>query len=302
MRTTWAVLLVTIASVLSGCGNPQSGGGTELPLQVYVIPADGSAPAARVQGKEWRLWSVEDSAGYAQFVSRGVLADSNGIITLPFDPGMYLVEGWKSQRPNSDLPVTLTAARSAALDTSCLTNLTSGATTVGLRACTQVDSSLAPSWKIGATTSKPELVTLVRLPERGSRFLDIRRSDNNARETIAEARLWEVVNGDSLQFAGRLRIEPDSGLRIPVLSGKHKYVLEFAGKAGMLPNRIPSRQPPPEQYAKAIDCWETIVPPLNERLTVHSCPDLTLRPSQTDSVHPGATGSAYFSITTPAIP
>jgi len=291
-----------VAVLLASCANPQSGGGTELPIQVRIyveVPTQATA---------WRLWSVEESPrtastqtiGYS-FVSRGVLKDSSGVLSIPNSPGTFLLEAWTRTTPSDSLAVVRDAPAGFAIDSSCIQSIPLDGQIFHTQACPQMRPATAPSGQ--DTARAPDRITMLRIPGGEVQRVQI-LDDAGARKLLpAEARLWSIstdpAEDQTLVFRGRLARESDGSFHFPTERGKVRYVVEAAETEGVLPTTIRSHAKMDEGWSRYLACQENILPPLPGTLSVHACPDLGWMPSGKDSAHSGANLWSVFATDLP---
>jgi len=291
------------AGLLAACGNPQSGGGTELPISVQIYVG--------AQAQAWRLWSVEETPAVAArglessgltFVSHGVLRDSAGVLDLPATPGIFLLEAWVSHSPSRYLTIARPAVPGFALDSSCVQSIPLDGQIVSTRVCPSLDRFAAPSG-LDDTATAPDRLTLIRIG--GTRIQRVQIFDDPGRQRLkpAEARLWSVSTDTSedqtLVFRGRLQLENDGTFRLPTTRGSIRYVIEASDSAGSLPPVVPARAQMDSGWSRYLACQENIVTPLPGTLSVHACPGLDWTPSGRDATHSGAGIWSVFSINLP---
>lgn len=283
---------------VAGCGDPSAGGGTELPIQVRI------SVESRVQAAEWRLWSVEESpaaargaAGAYTFVSRGVLRDSAGVLALPNDPGVYLLEAWVKSRPGDSLDVAVASHAGFAIDSSCVQVVPASGEIVRVQQCRGQDMSLLPS--ADDSIHAPDQLSVLRIEGRTPQRIQLLDDAGTARLLPAEARLWQIstdtADDQILIFGGRLARESDGTFRLPVQHGSTRYVLEAASGAGAMPTHVRTRIAMGSGWTRYLRCEENILPPLPGTISVHDCPDLDWQLSGHDSAHVGAGMWSAFS-------
>lgn len=289
------------AFVLAACGDPTSGGGTELPIQVRIY-VDAEANA-------WRLWTIEEDgpsaarggSGERTFVSRGVLRDSAGILALPATSGVFLLEAWVHNTPPESLVVVHDIPDGFRIEASCIQSVPLDGNIVRTQVCPGLDRTLAPS--AGDSASLPERLTLIRIEGRNDQRVQILADAGDAKLLPAEARLWEVSTDSAadqtLLFRGVLDRESDGSLRLPTRSGFGRFLIEAAAKPGALPRSIPARATETAGWNTFKDCQEDILPPLPQTLSVHSCPGLDWHPSGTAA---GASGADLWSVFSLSLP
>lgn len=288
------------AFALAACGDPTSGGGTELPIQVRIY-VDAEANA-------WRLWTIEEggtsaargSAGRT-FISRGVLRDSAGILALPATSGIFLLEAWVRNTPPESLVVIHDIPDGFRIDASCIQSVPLDGNIVRTQVCPGLDRSLAPSATDSA--SLPERLTLIRIEGPIDQRLQILDDAGDAKLLPAEARLWEVssdpTQDQTLLFRGVLDRESDGSLRLPTRSGFGRYLIEASSTSGALPRSIPARATATAGWTRFMDCQESILAPLPRTLSVHSCPGLDWHLSGTAAGAAGADLWSAFSLSLP---
>lgn len=286
---------------LSACGEPTSGGGTELPIQVRIY-VDAEANA-------WRLWTIEDGgtsaargeASRGAFVSRGILRDSAGILALPATSGTFLLEAWVDNTPPDSLVVIHEIPEGFKIEESCVQAVPLDGNIVRTQVCPGLDRSLAPSATDSA--SRPERLTLIRIQGRNEQRVQILADAGDARILPAEARLWEVSSDSgqdqTLLFRGVLDRESDGTLRLPTRSGFGRFLIEASTSAGSLPRSIPARATASTGWTRFMDCQESILSPLPPTLSVHSCPGLDWHLSGTAAGAKGADLWSVFSLSLP---
>lgn len=300
-RTASAISCLGMILGLAACGDPTSGGGTELPIQVRIyVDADANA---------WRLWTVEEEETTAArgesaprtFVSRGVLHDSAGILSLPATPGTFLLEAWIHNTPPDSLVVVHDIPDGFRLDESCIQSVPLDRNIVRTQVCPSLDRSLAPSSSDSA--SRPERLTLIRIEGTQVQRVQILDDAGDARLLPAEARLWEVSpnaeQDQTLLFRGVLDRESDGSFRLPTRSGFGRFLIEAAERSGSLPRTIPAYAAMPTGWTRFMDCQESILSPLPPTLSVHSCPGLDWTLSGTGENSKGADLWSVFSLSLP---
>lgn len=285
---------------LSGCGDPTSGGGTELPIQVRIyVDADANA---------WRLWTIEEestpsaeASAPRAFVSRGILQDSAGILSLPATPGTFLLEAWIHNTPPESLEVVHDIPDGFQLDKSCIQSVPMDRNIVRTQVCPGLDRSLAPSSLDSA--SRPERLTIIRIEGNQIQRVQILDDAGGARLQPAEARLWEVSPDSSqdqtLLFRGVLDRESDGSFRLPTRSGFGRFLIEAASTRGVLPRTVPAQATVGTGWTRFMDCQESILPPLPPTLSVHSCPGLDWTLSGSGSTAKAADLWSVFSLSLP---
>lgn len=297
-----ASVLLASATGLSGCGDPSAGGGTELPIQVRIIVD------SRMEAAEWRLWTVEETTVAARgafasysFVSKGILKDSAGVLALPGDPGVFLLEAWVHRTPSDSIQVAIPSPIGFAIDSSCIQSVPMSGEIVHVDACSGMDKKLLPSGT--DTTHRPDQVSLIRIEGRSPQRIQILDDAGVTRLTPAEARLWSISTdtGDDqiLRFRGRLSRESDGSFRIPVMQGNTRYVIESSRNSGALPPRIATHVRVSTGWTRYLVCMENILPPLPGTISVHDCPELGWTLSGSDSEHGGADQWSAFSLDIP---
>lgn len=293
-----SVLLGLAAGLwLTSCADPQSGGGTELPIQVRIYGA--------AEAKAWRLWSIQETevAGRAtlQLTSRGNLQDSGGVLSLPANPGTYLLEAWTTRLPADSLPVRFTPSAGFALDPSCLQTIPQDGELHYTQFCSALDPLQAPSGRDSATAA--DRLTLVRIEGQSIQRLQILDDPGTRRLLPAEARLWSVStdpgSDQTLEFRGVLERESDGTFRFPVVRGTVRWVIEAASDPDVLPVRISQRSRIDSGWSRFVHCQEGVLAPLAAVLSVHACPDLGWPLSGRDSARGGADLWSVFSTTLP---
>ncbi|MCB9496449.1 MAG: hypothetical protein H6686_06135 [Fibrobacteria bacterium] len=271
----------------TGCADPQSGGGTELPVQVRIYGS--------VNAKAWRLWSVEDvdpgtGAPDTRFLSRGVLRDSGGVLVLPNSPGVYLLEGWTRFEPDDSISVSVSSGRTLALDSQCIETIPQDGEIHFTTPCGSMKTSESPSGLSGA--SAPDQVTLVRLAGAPPQSLQVLSDNGSAKILVQEARLWSIgsdtLGRPTLSFRGALTSSGSGEFDFPPLRGKTTYLLEGSTKATSLGRKVPARIRLDSTWSRTSSCLETILPPLPRVLSVHMCPGLGVSPSGAASDSQGA--------------
>lgn len=287
---------------LGGCGQMSTGGGTELPLQVRI------SVSSRVEAKEWRLWSVEErpvaargaSAGYV-FVSRGILRDSAGILDLPGDPGIFLLEAWVRSSASDSLDVSVIPQAGFRLDSTCIQPVPLSGEIVRVELCTSMPVGLLPSGR--DTAHAPDRLSILRIEGRAPQRLQILDDPGVVRQQPLEARLWSVSNDttddQTLLFRGRLTRESDGTFRMPVRKGSERFVIEASRSADALPSRIASHVQVSSGWTRFLRCGESILAPLPPTFSVHECPELDWMLSGSDSTHAGADLWSVFSLSVP---
>lgn len=295
------ILCLGSVLALSACGEPTSGGGTELPIQVRIY-VDAEANA-------WRLWTIEEGSATAargeasrgSFVSRGVLRDSAGILALPATSGTFLLEAWVKNTPPESLVVVHEIPEGFLLDESCIQAVPLDGNIVRTQVCPGLDRSLAPS--AADSASRPERLTLIRIEGRKDQRVQILADAGDAKILPAEARLWEVSTDSgqdqTLLFRGVLDRESDGSLRLPTRSGFGRFLIEASTTAGSLPRSIPARATATTGWTRFMDCQESILSPLPPTLSVHSCPGLDWRLSGNG---PGTEGADLWSVFSLSLP
>ncbi len=295
LRLSWLGLGACLSLV--ACADPQSGGGTELPIQVRIYGA--------AQAKAWRLWDVQEVevAGRTSlhFTSHGSLQDSGGVLALPSSPGTYLLEAWTSRMPSDTLPVRSSAAPGVVLDPACLQIIPQDGELHQAQFCTSLDPTLSPSGADSATAA--DRLTLVRIEGQTIQRLQILDDLGSRRMLPGEARLWSVSAqpgaDQTLDFRGILRRESDGTFRFPVVRGTVRWVIEAATNPEDLPLRIAQRTRIDSGWSRFVACQEGVLPPLPSILSVHACPDLGWTPSGRDRGQAGADLWSVFSTTLP---
>jgi len=279
-----------------------TGGGTELPLQVRI------SVSSRVEAKEWRLWSVEErplaargtSAGVL-FVSRGILHDSAGVLDLPGDPGIYLLEAWVKDAANDSLDVSVIPSSDFRIDSNCIQRVPLSGEIVRVELCTSIPASQLPSGRDSAHA--PDRLTILQIEGRAPQRLQILDDPGVVRQQPLEARLWSISNDTSddqtLLFRGRLTRESDGTFRMPVKKGNERFVIEASRASDALPTRIASHVQVTSGWTRFLRCGETILAPLPPTFSVHECPELGWMLSGTDSTHAGADLWSVFSLSIP---
>jgi len=290
-------LVVGASLLLGGCADPQSGGGTELPIQVRIYGA--------AEAKAWRMWEIQETeiAGRTtlQFTSRGSLQDSGGVLALPSSPGTYLLEAWTNHRPSDSMLVRFDAPSGFVLDPSCVQTIPQDAELHQTQFCSTLDPRQAPSG--GDSSSSADRLTLLRIEGESIQRLQILDDLGSRRLLPTEARLWSVSTAagadQTLDFRGILRRESDGTFRFPVVRGTTRWVIEAATTPAALPVRIAPRTRIDSGWSRFIACQEGILAPLPGVLSVHACPDLGWIPSGRDTAHVGADLWSVFSTTLP---
>lgn len=297
-----ASALLVSATLLAGCGDPSAGGGTELPIQVRITVD------SRMEATQWRLWTIEEAplaargaVGSYSFVSKGILKDSAGVLALPGDPGVFLLEAWVDRTPSESIQVAIPSPIGFAIDSSCIQPVPLSGEVVHVEVCSGMDKKLLPS---GAdTTHRPDQVSLIRIEGRTPQRIQILDDAGIERLTPAEARLWSISTdtGDDqiLRFRGRLSRESDGSFRIPVMQGNTRYVIESSRNAGGMPTRIATHVRVTTGWTRYLVCMENILPPLPGTISVHDCPELGWSLSGSDSLHRGADLWSAFSLDIP---
>lgn len=292
---------IAAALALAGCGDPTSGGGTELPVQVRIF--------VDAEAKAWRLWTIREAdtlaargAGSAgAFVSRGILRDSAGILSLPATSGTFLLEAWVDNEPPESLVVIHEIPNGFRIDPSCVQTVPVDGDIVRTQVCPGLDRSLAPSAIDSA--SRPERLTLIRIEGRLQQRVQVLADAGDSKLLPAEARLWEVSSDSSqdqtLLFRGVLDREADGSFLLPTRSGFGRYLIEASAKAGSLPRSIPAQATVRAGWTRFMDCQESILAPLPPTLSVHSCPGLDWHPSGTSDGASGADLWSAFSLNLP---
>jgi hypothetical protein len=300
-RTAFAVMGLGMALGLSGCGDPTAGGGTELPIQVRIfVDADANA---------WRLWTVEEENPVAArglstsrtFVSRGVLQDSAGILSLPATPGLFLLEAWIHNAPPESLVVVHDIPDAFRLDETCIQSVPLDHDIVRTQVCPSLDRTLAPSSSDSA--SRPERLTLIRIEGSQVQRVQILDDAGAARLLPAEARLWEVspdsTQDQTLLFRGVLDRESDGSFRLPTRAGFGRYLIEASETRGALPRTVPAHSVTRTGWTRFMACQESVLAPLPSTLSVHSCPGLGWTLSGSTAEAQGADLWSAFSLSLP---
>ena len=267
------------AAMLAGC----AGGGTELPgpsaspIRVFVLvsPSDDSQPSAattRVLARQWRLWSVQPlSADSSALESRGLLADSSGVLTLPPDSGTFLVEAWTNAIPPDSIDLRIVVATSKLPNSAnCLTSLAAGPAPSSVRGCTQSQQG-SPSSASGFVGSQlPDVVTMVHIP--GNPFHQFMIVGTRGGDTLklGETRLWKM--DASLTFRGLLRRGSTPTPELPTLSSRESYLIEAWKTAGAAPSRIATHVVMDSLRSAYESCVVTMGDPLPATLVLHQCP------------------------------
>lgn len=294
------IVAVALSLGLASCADPAAGGGTELPIQVRIY--------VDAEAKAWRLWTIEDtpsagrgSATGRNFISRGILRDSAGILSLPATAGTFLLESWVNNNPPESLVVVHAIAEGFRLDETCIQAVPLDRSIVRTQVCPGLDRSLAPSATDSA--SRPERLTLIRIEGQRVQRVQILDDAGGARLDPVEARLWEVSRDSgqdqTLHFRGVLDRESDGTLRLPTSNGFHRYLIEAAGNGGALPRSISTSATVQSGWTRFMDCQESILPPLPTTLSIHSCPGLDWTLSGTGETSPGANLWSVFSLDLP---
>lgn len=303
LRRAFPMAPMLAATFLGACGNPQSGGGTELPISVQIYVG--------AQARAWRLWSVEetpavaargqDGSGYT-FVSRGVLRDSAGMLDLPTAPGTFLLEAWINHSPSAYLTIARPAAAGFAIDPSCVQTIPLDGQIISTRVCPTIDRLAAPSG-LDDTSTAPDRLTLIRIGGTQVQRVQILDDAGTRRLQPVEARLWSVSTDTSedqtLVFRGRLQRENDGTFRLPTTRGSIRYVIEASDSARALPPVVPAHAQMDSGWSRYLLCQENILTPLPGTLSVHACPGLDWTPSGRDSTHVGAGIWSVFSLDLP---
>lgn len=287
---------------LGACGQMSTGGGTELPIQVRI------SVSSRVEAKEWRLWSVEErpvaargvSAGFV-FVSRGLLRDSAGILDLPGDPGIYLLEAWVMGATSDSLDVSVTPNADFRIDSTCIQRVPLSGEIVRVELCTSIPKGQLPSGRDSAHA--PDRLSILQIEGHAPQRLQILDDPGVVRQQPLEARLWSISNDttddQTLLFRGRLTRETDGTFRMPVKKGNERFVIEASRSADALPTRIASHAQVSSGWTRFLRCGETILAPLPPTFSVHECPELGWKLSGTDSARSGADLWSVFTLSIP---
>lgn len=279
-----------------------TGGGTELPIQVQITVISSA------EAKEWRLWSVEErplaargASGTYDFISRGILHDSAGILDLPSDPGIFLLEAWVDRNPADSLDVSVASQAGFTINPSCIQSVPLSGEIIQVELCTSIPLRLLPSGR--DTAHAPDRLSILRIEGRSPQRLQILDDPGIVRQLPMEARLWSVSNDTSddqtLVFRGRLNRESDGSFRMPVKKGNEQFVIEASRATNVMPSRIASRVTVSSGWTRYLRCGESILAPLPPTFSVHECPDLDWKLSGTDSSHAGADMWSVFSLAIP---
>jgi hypothetical protein len=231
----WTLLA---AGFLAGCS--QLGGGTELPspIQVYIFAA-ADTTSTPVSARQTRIWSVDSqTTDSVHLTSRGLLADSSGILQLPPDSGTFLLESWIHRDGPESLSLHATVPARTFPDTSCLQTLGRGGSLQKLRSC--ADTLQNPSAEPG--TARPELVAFVRVSGGATHPFRMLRGGDTTTLQLSEIRLWSLSVGDSLVFGGVLRTGGGTIGQLSTLMESEKFVVQGWSKTGAAPERIQVRR------------------------------------------------------------
>lgn len=300
MREKASILGMLAGAFLAGCGDPSMGGGTELPIQVRITVE------SRTEAKQWRLWTVEENTNAARhllgssytFVSRGILEDSAGVLSLPSDPGLFLLEAWVGKSPADSLDVAIPSLPGFSIDTSCMQAVPRSGDIVQVRRCMSFEARQMPSGRDSAHA--PDMFSVLRIEGESPQRLQILDDAGSLRLLPAEARLWSIStdSGDdqTLLFRGRLSREADGTFRLPVLQGHRRFLIEAATKANSMRSRISTRTRISTGWTRYMECMENILSPLPGTFSVHGCPDLGWNLSGLDSASVGADIWSAFSL------
>lgn len=272
---------------LLGCGlDPHAGGGTELPgpIRVYVMadPLQDQSPSQNttlVAARQWRLWGLGSrSVDSTTLESRGLLADSSGIVTLPPDSGTYLVEAWTKTDPPDSVDLRMKIANSDLPTSNCLNVLRAGSTPNSIHGCTQVRNASPSAISHFGSANLPDVLTMVRIPGNPShqfRILGV------VEDTLpmGEARLWKW-NGTSLIFRGLLKHTGATTTELPTLSTNDSFVVEAWRNPGEGSLRIPTISTMSHSQMDSLSaCKTAYTDPLPGTLTLHQCGLATANPS-----------------------
>lgn len=270
-------ILAVLAAVLCGCGSDQlnNGGGTELPgpIRVYVIKTeskgqDTNTAAARVLAREWRLWDlVAKDADSTTLESRGVLVDSQGIVTLPADSGTYLVEAWNRTSPPDSVDVLKRLPNSRIpTDDSCLNNLGRSDAPSSLRTCGEGVGSTPDAQR------SPDILAMVRIPGKSRYSFRLLAWNNDDTLSLGEVRLWSFSRTDSVSvFKGLLRKDLVTQFELPRLEPDRYYAFEAWDNAGAAPNRVATRSHRVPSNEVLSSCAVQPADPLPKVLTLFEC-------------------------------
>jgi len=279
------------------------GGGTELPIQVRITVE------SRTEASQWRLWTVEENTSSARrlsgssytFVSRGILADSAGVLSLPRDPGIFLLEAWIRKVPSDSLDVAIPSASGFVIDTSCIQQIPQSGDIVQIQRCSNLAPQMLPSGK--DTSHAPDLFSVIRIESESPQRLQILDDNGTQRIQPAEARLWSISTDSAadqtLLFRGRLSRESDGTFRIPVLPGNMRFLIEASTLANAMRTRISTHAKVSTGWTRYMDCMENILSPLPGTVSVHACPELGWNLSGIDSTSTGADVWSVFSLDIP---
>jgi hypothetical protein len=195
---------------------------------------DTTRPAS---ARQTRIWSVDSqNTDSVHLTSRGLLADSSGILQLAPDSGTFLLESWIDRDGPESLSLHATVPANSFPGNSCLQMLGRGGSLQKLRSCAD---TMNPS-SSEAGSSHPELVALVRVSGGPTHPFRMLRGDTTLQ--LSEIRLWSLSLGDSLVFRGVLHTGGGSIGQLPTLMETSRFVIQGWSRSTVAPRRIQVRR------------------------------------------------------------
>jgi len=278
-----SAFLALAAGWLSGCATEVAGkGGSELPGPIQIVVVSSGGGSSALAGMQWRLWTKSDTSLLARGTAQ---SDSQGSFTIPNQSGTWVLEGWKTKKPER-LPVR--ASLSGNLPDSCIDAFASADSIYPTHSCT----TLSPP---SGNSSRADRISVVRLSNGLSPIsLRIYQSDGTNQIVPTQVRLWKLTAGDSLTFAGEMTIDASGQIALPRPASSTWYLLEGWNTAPAAPAEVEETQPLPEGWFRYLKCLEMpTLPSTDAPISIHSCPELELSPSLTGNV--GSTAPSIWS-------
>jgi hypothetical protein len=259
-------------------------GGSELPGPIQVVTIvmrdsvpgkNDSAPAssAVMSGLKWRIWEQQGS----ELLARSSAVDSAGRLSIPNQSGIWVLEGWRDSLP-SRVPVAVSLT--TGIPDTCIDSVSSSVSFNASHNCKDLASPTLATGILAA--ARPAGLAVVRLRD-GLPSLRLRFADSVGTPIAAPAmaRLWTVIDGDSLAFAGELRRDAEGYLRMPRPRVSGPSLLEMWPANAPLPNEVVARQAfPSGRFFRYMNCREMPGMPSGDvPVTLHTCQGLGTAPS-----------------------
>lgn len=278
-----SAFLAIASGWLSGCATEMAGkGGSELPGPIQIVVVSSGDGNSALAGMQWRLWTKSDTSLLARGTAQ---SDSQGSFTIPNQSGTWVLEGWKTHKPER-LPVR--ASLLGSLPDSCIDAFASADSIYPTHAC----STLFPP---SGSSNRADRISVVRLNNGLSPIsLRIYQSDGSNQVIPAQVRLWKLTTGDSLTFAGEMMIDASGQIFLPRPASSTWYLLE-GWNTTVAPAEVEETQPLPEGWFRYLKCLEmpTLPSTAGAPISIHSCPELELSPSLTGNA--GSTAPSIWS-------